>query len=72
MEPRSAYLELDAHPPRATPYTAMDESAMKKRSPTFRSATWSGISRPNRVTGAPKGITAKVRMAGIAAMAGAR
>ena len=44
---------------------------MKKSTPTFRSVTWRLTSRPNSPRGAPTGMMAKVRMAGMAAIAGA-
>ena len=71
--PSSGYLEPEDHPASTTAYTASDDMASTKRSPTLRSATCRVTSVSPTWKGRPTGIIRKIRKAGaMAAMGAAR
>ncbi len=63
MAPYSEYLLLDAQPPIMIPYTPREVKPRMYKIPMFRSVTCRAISRPNRLSWVPQGITALVMQA---------
>ncbi len=69
--PSSGYFDPEDHPARTTAYTASEDIARMKRSPTLRSAPCSSTSLPPMVKGRPQGTIMKMRKAGTTARNGA-
>src|SRR5690349_3347166 len=70
--PGMAYLLLLDHPASTMPYTAIEAIDMIYSTPTFRSATYRLIVRPNNVNGGPNGMTAAMIREGTTVRIGAR
>ena len=65
-----AYLLFDDQPASTIPYTAIEATDMKYRSPTLISTRYNVIVRPNAVNEVPHGITAAIIMDGTMVITG--